>query len=94
MGMGVHLIGLAMGGPACVGDAYMAADVLAIGESLQVGDLAFGLIHIQHVGIIEQRHAGTVVATIFKTFQALNQNRIGVLMAQISNYSTHNCNRF
>ena len=87
--VGVHLVRLAVGGPAGVGDADMAAHVFGSGKGLQVGDLAFSFVNIQFVGLVEQRHTSAVVATIFEALQALNEDRIGLLRAYISNYSTH-----
>ena len=91
MRVGVHLVGLAVGGPTGVGDADMTADILGRSKGLQVGDLSFCFINVEFVSLVEQRHAGAVVATIFEALQALDENGIGLLLAYVSNYSTHIC---
>ena len=91
MGMCIHLIGLAMGGPTGVRNANVPTDILRSSEGLQVGDLAFSFVDIQFVCLVEQCHTGAVVATIFEALQALNEDRIGLLLAYVCYYSTHNC---
>ena len=91
MGMGVHLVRLAVGGPAGVRNADVTADILRRSEGLQIGDLALSFIYVEFVGLVEECHTSAVVATVFKALQALNEDGIGLLMAYISNNSTHFC---
>ena len=87
--MGVGLVRLAVGGPSGVGDADVTAEVMVGGLRFQIGDFALGLVHIQLVGLVQQCHASTVITTIFKTFQSLNENGVGLLIAHVCYNSTH-----
>ena len=91
MGVCIHLIGLAVGGPTGVRNANVPADIFRSSEGLQVGDLAFSFIDIQLVSLVEQCHTGAVVTTIFEALQALNEDGIGLLLAYVCYYSTNNC---
>ena len=82
--------GLAVGGPACVGDAYGTAHVLVGTILRQVVHLALRLIHVQVAASVQQRHAGTVIATILQPSEALDQDGISILLSNISYDSTHN----
>ena len=89
MRVSVGLVRLAVGGPSGVGDADVTAEVMVGCLRFQIGDFALGLVHIQLVGPVQQCHASTVITTIFKTFQSLNENRVGLLIAHVCYNSTH-----
>ena len=89
VGMGVACRRFAMRGPARVGDADAAGDVLVAAIFRQVVHLALGLVHIEFAAVANHGHTGTVIAAIFKSFQSFNQNGIGTLGADISYDSAH-----
>ena len=89
MGMRIHLVRFPVGCPAGVRNADMAADILVLGKFLQFGDLTLRLIDVKLSVRIYQRHAGTVIASVFQTMKPFNQNRIGILITDISYYSAH-----
>ena len=80
---------LTMGSPAGMGDTHMTAAILLGSHRLQVAHLTLCLIHIQLVLTVYQCHAGTVISTILQFLQALDEDRIGIILTNISNYSTH-----
>ena len=87
--VGFPLIGLAMGCPTRVRDAHVPADIFGSSKGLQIGDLALCFIDVKFVVFVEQCHTGAVVATIFEALQALNEDRIGLLLAYVCYYSAH-----
>ena len=68
--MGIAGRRLTMGGPAGVGDAYTARDILVFAISLQVGDLPLGFIYAQIAIVIDQSYAGGVIAPIFQPLKS------------------------
>ena len=90
MRMGVGSRRLTMGSPAGMGDTHMTAAILLGSHRLQVAHLTLCLIHIQLILTVYQCHAGTVISTILQFLQALDEDRIGIILTNISNYSTHN----
>ena len=90
MRMGIGAVGLSMCGPTGVCNSNGSRHVLSIGIFLQVGHLSFGLIDLQSGRFGDERHTGTVVATVFQSFQSFNQHRISLAFSYISNDSTHN----
>ena len=90
MGMCVHLVRLPVGCPAGMCDADMAADVLVFGKFLQFGNLSLGLVDVQLALRIDERHAGTVITSVFQPVKTLDQDGIGIPVSDISYYSTHN----
>ena len=81
---------LTMGSPAGMSDTDMAAAILVGSHLLQVAHLTLCLIHIQLVLTVNQCHAGAIISTIFQLFQALDEDRISIILTNISNNSTHN----
>ena len=45
--VGIGGVGLAVGGPACVGNTYGSAYVFVLYRGFQCGDLAFGFVDVQ-----------------------------------------------
>ena len=78
-----------MGSPTRMGNAYRARHVLVVTKPVQVGNLAFSLIHIQPAVRVEQSHSRTVVAAVLKPAQAFQQDWISVLTTDITNNSAH-----
>ena len=78
MGMGVHIAGFAVGGPSCVGYSGASADVFVLADSFKVADFAFGLIDHEVAAFVYQRYTGAVIASVLKSFEAFDQNGIGL----------------
>ena len=91
--VGVAVARLAVGRPAGVGYAHGAADILVGRHRLEVLDLAFGLVNHEVGVVVDEGHAGAVVASVLEPCKALDQYRVGLPAAYISYYSTHNCYR-
>ena len=90
MGVGVGVVGLAVGGPAGMANAQSALQIGAavdhVGEHLET---ALGLFHLEAAGLRAHRHAGGVVAPVLHPGKALQQDRGGRLPAHKSNNSAH-----
>jgi hypothetical protein len=87
MGVGVEVAGLAMGGPAGVGDAQAALHLHGQ-QGLQFANLALLLVHLQGA-VAGDGQAGGVIAAVFQAAQPLHQDRHGVLRADISDDPAH-----
>ena len=89
LGMGVDVVGLAMGGPAGMAHAQRTGEGAAllrqIGQRLQA---ASGLADLQALGAADS-HARRVVAAVLQTAQAVQQDGGGFLHAHVSHDSTH-----
>ena len=72
MGMRVDVTGLAVGGPAGMGDPDTARDILVGRYGLQILDLALGLINDEFSAVADECHSGTVVTPVFQPGQAFN----------------------
>jgi hypothetical protein len=89
VGVGVELVGLAVGGPAGVADAGEAVKIRAVmGLFTEIFYLSGGFDHFDLV-FVDHRHAGGIVAPVFKLFQSVQQQRGRLFGACISDYSTH-----
>ena len=89
VGMGVDVARLAVGGPAGVGYAYAAADVLVGRDRFKVLDLALGLVDHKPSVIVDERHSGAVVTSVFEPLETLDENWVGLSFTYISYDSTH-----
>ena len=89
MGMRIDVARLAVRRPAGVGDARAAGHILVRRRSLQVLDLALGLVDDQVAAVVNQRHAGAVISPVLEPGQSLDQNRVGLPATDISNNTTH-----
>ncbi len=69
MRVGVGIVGFAVGSPAGMAHANMAADVFVFGKFHQVGDFALFFVNIE-VAVL-QGNTGTVVSAVFQALQAL-----------------------
>ena len=72
MGMGIAAGGLAVGGPAGVGNAYGAADVFVAAILCKIVYLTFRLINVKTAVAADERHARRVVTTILQAAQTFN----------------------
>jgi hypothetical protein len=89
VGVGVELVGHAVGGPAGVADAGEAVEIRAVmGLFTEIFYLSGGFDHFDLV-FVDHRHAGGIVAPVFKLFQSVQQQRGRLFGACISDYSTH-----
>ena len=89
VGMGVGVVRNPVRGPAGVGDADIAAEVLSVEEMLQIGDLALAFEYVETPVRVDQRDARTVVSPVFEAVKPLYQNRARVAPPDISDYSAH-----
>ena len=89
VGMGVGVVRNPVRGPAGVGDADVAAEVLSVEEMLQIGDLALAFEYVETPVRVDQRDARTVVSPVFEAVKPLYQNRARVAPPDISDYSAH-----
>ena len=87
--VGVHRVGLAVGGPTRMGDTDAAGSVLGGTLLLQRSHLAGSLVHIQVAFGVDHTDAGRVIAAIFQSMKTLYQNGIGLCFSDISYNSTH-----
>ena len=89
MGVGVDVVGLAVGGPAGVADAQGAGQIRAVmGQVLQHLQAALGLLHLHPLRAAHGDACG-VIAPVFQPLQSVQQNGRGLLLAYISYDSTH-----
>ena len=94
--VGVTHCWLTMGGPASVGNTGQASHMLGLYLLHQLGHTVGGACTLQAqaqtigIGCLHGNAAG-VITTVFKTLQALNQNRNDIAMGNRSNNATHRC---
>ena len=81
--------GFAMGSPTGMGNTHTTTDILVAAVFCQVVNLTFCLINIEIAVTVNQRYTGRVITSVFQSSETFNQHRISLLMADISNYSTH-----
>ena len=91
VGVGVPLGGLAMGGPAGVGDAEFAGQGVLVHGLGQALDLAEGADAAKLARGGQDRHAGGVVAPVFQPAQSLQENGRYVPLSNAAHYATHGC---
>ena len=90
MGMGIDVVRLAMGGPAGVPDAERAGQERAMLRFFfEIGKTSFAFFHMQHA-VRRDADARGVIAAVFQTAKAVQQNGRRLFAADISNDSTHN----
>ena len=87
--MCIGIVRHAVRGPARVGDADRAVEVLAREEMLQVGDLALALVDVQRAVTVHEGDAGAVVSPVFEAVKPLDQNGASLPLTHVSYYSTH-----
>ena len=81
---------LTMGSPTGMSDTYTTATVLISSQRLQITHLTLCLVNIQLILTINQCHTSAIISTIFQLLQAIDKDRISIILANISNNSTHN----
>ena len=89
MWVSIDIVWLAVSCPTGMSDTDMSADIFTVSKVFQIRHFAFCLINIQFIICVEQSHSGTVITTIFKAFQSVNQNRICIFFAYVRYNSTH-----
>ena len=89
MRVGIDGVGLAVSGPAGVGDADAAGGVLVRAFFLQGRYLAGSLVDVEVAFGVNHGDTGRVVAAIFQSMKTLYQNGVSLLLTDISYYSTH-----
>ena len=87
--MGVHTRRFAVCCPAGMSDADVAGAILIGTKGFQIAHLAFGFVDAQRAFIVNQGASGTVVPSVFQTLKAFYQDRIGIPLPYITNYSAH-----
>ena len=86
--MGVHVVGLAVGRPARVGDAGVSFERLALEFGFEVADLTRCL-HDLEAALLLDRHAGGIVAAILETLEPFHQDGQAIAMSDVSDDATH-----
>src|SRR5215469_11959003 len=93
MGVGIDVVGSAMGSPACVTDAQRARSgpraVLDI--SNEIGEFAGTPAQFKFAGRGEHCYPGRIIATVFKFTEAIKQygSNIGTLRADVTYDTAH-----
>jgi len=87
VGVGILVVGLAVGGPAGVAHADVSMGVFGSDKSFELTDLTFFLVDVQLA--VEQGYASGVVTPIFKPMQTFNNDGAGLTIADISNNAAH-----
>ena len=88
--VGIDGVGLAVGGPAGVGDADAARGILGGTFLLKSRHFAGGFVDVEVAFGVDHTYSGRVVAAVFQSMKALYQNRVSFLLTDVSYYSTHN----
>ena len=90
MGVGVDVVRLAVRSPAGVPDAERAGQERAMLRFFfEIGETSFAFFHMQHA-VRCDADARRVIAAVFQTAKAVQQNGRRLFAADISNDSTHN----
>ena len=92
--MGVHVVRHAVRRPARMRDADASAQLLALEEMLQVGDLALTLVYVECTVLADHGDPRAVVSAVFEPVQTLQQNRTGLASPDISYNPTHSFSKF
>ena len=75
-------------------DADATAQLLALEEMLQVGDLALTLVYVERTVLADHGDPRAVVSAVFQPVQTFQQNRAGLTPADISYNPTHLFSKF
>src|SRR5580698_7817876 len=87
MGVGVAVVGLAVGGPAGVSHTGVGVEVFADKAVFEVGDLSFLLVYAEVA--VEEGDAGAVITAVFEAFEAFQDDWICFSGSDISDNATH-----
>ena len=87
--MGVDVAGGAMCCPPGVSNAHCAHRCVVVQMRFQIGNLPLFFFNPENLVGLKGRDAGTVVSSVFESFQPIQQNRVSFLLADVSNDSTH-----
>ena len=89
VGMGVEIVGFAVGRPAGVGKADRSVRRPIRDGGLKIGELARLLLDEQLAVLVDQGDPGRIVATVLEPLEALDQDRAGFPGSRIPDDSTH-----
>jgi len=89
VGMGVGPGGFTVGGPASMGDAAAAAQLLVLDQLLHLPDLAGGPRPLQAIILIQHHHAGGIITAILQALESLDQNRNYVTLRHRTHDTAH-----
>ena len=89
VGVGVALGGLAVSGPAGMGDAGTTVDGLLVERLGQLGHLAQTANPLQRLVGAEHGHTGRVITAVLQTAQALYQNFSHITLGNSPDDATH-----
>jgi hypothetical protein len=89
MGVGVFLRGAAVGGPAGVANAEGAGDGAGGDYGFEVAELAGGAAEFEALRASSYGDAGGVIAAVFETAQAFDDDGDGRIGANVTDDSTH-----
>ena len=90
MGVSVHVVGFAVGGPAGVTNAQGALQIRPVmGQVRQDLETALGLSHLEAPGLRPDGDARRVIAPVLHLPEPFQQNRRGLFTAHKAYDSTH-----
>jgi hypothetical protein len=92
MGVGVTIVWFPVGGPAGVAYAGVCVEVFADEAFFQV--CYFSFLFVNAEAVVQEGDAGAVIAAVFETFEAFQDNRISFAGSDISNNATHRNSKF
>ena len=87
MGVCISVTRLPMGSPTGMSHSCRSAYIFSSDGFLEIGDSSLFLMYAEVA--IMQCHAGTIITSVFKSFESFYDNRIGFSVASIANNSTH-----
>src|ERR1041385_2144956 len=87
MGMGISIVGLSVCSPTRMANPYCCMKIFPNEGFFQVSHLSFFLKNFQPA--VKQRHARTVVPSVFKPFESLQDHRVRLTRSYIGYNSTH-----
>ncbi len=88
MRMSILLARRAVSGPAGMPDPQMSVDRVGLDQGFQAADLA-GIPPDLDLTVIQHGNACRVIPTVFKLFQAIQDDRRGITLTDIGYDSTH-----
>ena len=71
VGMGVRVVGLAVGGPAGVPHADVRPGVVRLEVLLEVDHSSLAFVHVD-LALVQEGHSGRVISPVFQAFQAVD----------------------
>src|SRR5688572_28145596 len=87
MRMGITVIGFTMRSPSCMSNSNICMKVDTLKAFLQFSHFTFLLMYFQTT--IQKGNTRTVITSVFKSFQAFQDNWISFSGTDVSNNATH-----